>query len=452
MQFVSTDHALEGPRADPHDGRRLQQSDTLDEELTQWAEPLHSTRRPGWPQHFSQLQAGRDYAVVEPTRRSLPSVCVVSRMTRDLLGPRAYGAAALEVNANWALAHGHMFIIFFARLAPHNVSFTWTNPRSTLFALQHRRETCAWVMHMDADAVINDVALSAVDFLHTNAALETHVLFSCHLPFSTTNVASDCGGCPCSRVRHAANAGLCPAMPKSRAGRVSSNPTSAYMKRQPGCSPNVGVYFVRNSPLGRRMVSWWAKAGDGECDWRSTEQICTRRLKANWPQHVDIVNSALMNTHAAFNSTNLSSTRVGDPYAAWLRLIEAYQHALLPESFRMRRAWRVIRNNLTDVERRVKEIGARLRAGKVAWPCFGSHHWICHPMGSPIRFHQSGQRGDEVFLKRQSASIIAGMLQNDARYGVFGAHRARVRGKLLRRVKARGESYFLPFSGVEPSA
>lgn len=411
--------------------------------LTQWAELVHTTRRPGWPLHIGQLQAGKDYATLRPMSPSDPSVCIVSRISQDLLNPQAYGDAAIEVNANWALAHGHVFIVFFARLAPNNVSFTWTNPRSALFALQHGPDVCAWVMHMDADAVVNDVALSAAAFINMNAGRETHLIFACHFPFSATNVTSDCALCSCGSARSADNQSLCPAMPGSKAGRMSSNPISAQMKRNPGCNPNVGVYFVRNSPLGQRMVGWWAKAGDGECDWRSTEQICTRRLKANWPRHVDIVNSALMNTHAAFSEVAWRSATSTDPFAAWQRMKDAYHNATLPEVFRTRRTWHAIRNNLTDVERRVRQAGRRLRAGDVGWPCFGSRQWICHPMGSPIRFHQSRERGGPLFQRRRSASMFAGMLQNDGRYGVFRAHRTRVRDALLRRVRERGESYFL---------
>ena len=67
--------------------------------------------------------------------------------------------ASIEHNANWAVAHHASFSLFLSQMAPSSVDRQWEKVHAARHMLQ--RTACAWIMHIDADAVVVDVNRSA---------------------------------------------------------------------------------------------------------------------------------------------------------------------------------------------------------------------------------------------------------------------------------------------------
>ena len=106
--------------------------------------------------------AGADAAPVSewaPRMRSA-SGCVCTILTSNIMGAHSWGAAAVEIARNWAVAHGYRYVRFsetshyntsarvprFVQLAAENnkaVQF-WFKPQAMLSLLERGEEACPW--------------------------------------------------------------------------------------------------------------------------------------------------------------------------------------------------------------------------------------------------------------------------------------------------------------------
>ena len=291
---------------------------------------------------LAQLKAAGGYRewAPPPRLRATPGVCVVSVVT-FLMGPVSWAPMAAELNLNYCLAHGYVYGLVTLRLAPEQVRVHWDKPRAALMVAEHHGETtCAYVLHLDADAVVHDAArllpevvapyfarssssglepwlerpgpdgLATSDHHHPPPSL----LFTSHTPLTRAAAAT---GCNCSHsVACASIARLL-----------------VELHHRP-CFVNTGVFVMRNSEDARVMLRRWAYAdfgdllrpskqrrgrhGEGGADdavgdihpeaaarirrrcqlrspERSSEQTCANALKLLWPRRVSIVSSHVLN-------------------------------------------------------------------------------------------------------------------------------------------------------------
>ena len=155
-----------------------------------------------------------------PRVRARPSVCVVSVMTAELLAD--WGGAAVETNANWAVAHGYSYSVFTERLAPPALHAVWSNPRAVAHMLRRGRRECAVVFYLDGDALVSGVERPLESILRrflpgaegidgdgdgvvdhggstgNNGGVE--IVASCHSPFA--DASGGCLGPPELRTRN----------------------------------------------------------------------------------------------------------------------------------------------------------------------------------------------------------------------------------------------------------
>jgi len=210
---------------------------------------------------------------------------VVSLYTADLLADGAYGHSVALQNANYCMAHGYTYSLFVGaqpRTAPRS-NLLWLKPRAALLAA-HRGDTeCAWVWHLDGDAIVHAVS-TAVE-AHLSRFFERrpqiHVLMSTHEQLGGDS--GDSQGCRCTR------AGACTAGELRREWRHGNRSAG----RKPiQCAPNSGVYVVRNGPTARSMLEYWAERGRGACSQGVQGQPeQKKKLRLIW-QHASIVGCA----------------------------------------------------------------------------------------------------------------------------------------------------------------
>ena len=109
-----------------------------------------------------QRMAGAHAAPVsEWAPRTRPaSGCVCTILTSNLMGAHSWGAAAVEIARNWAIAHGYRYVRFsetshyntsarvprFVKLASENdkPAQFWFKPQAMLSLLERGEEACPW--------------------------------------------------------------------------------------------------------------------------------------------------------------------------------------------------------------------------------------------------------------------------------------------------------------------
>jgi len=222
--------------------------------------------------------------------------CVVGIATTDNLAAGTYGGYTSEIVINWAAAHGYSYSLFV-----HGYSLNKTEDKARLFwakpqamGTMLQRPTCAWVMYLDGDAVINQPRFSVEDKLLrfvAPAVPVVRILLTCHSPFGDSD---DCLPCKCCR------AGDCPASARAKPAPADGSIT------------NAGVVLVRNDPAAREMIRWWANAGDGECDAHNYfgEQNCAGRMQRRWVNQIDVVSAAVMNAPIWYNPADWKVTTI----------------------------------------------------------------------------------------------------------------------------------------------
>ena len=311
--------------------------------------------------------------------------CVCTILSSNLLEADLWGAAAMEIARNWAVAHGYRFVRF-SETASYNTSARlpsalrsaenskaaqyWLKPQAMLFLLERRSNACPWVFFLDSDAVVNNVRRNvSSELLVPYLTPRVHVLFNCHTPFGQ---GGDCLTCRCCR------AGLCSPAERTR------------LPQGDGTWINTGAVFIRNSDEGREMLRWWASAGDGACitDGGAPadhavntvaprvkpaphatkaargkapalaflgEQECAQRMQRVWPTRVEVLNARVCNTPLWF-----------EPAAyAWFH-VGKHTH----------------NDVIRDVVNREASTGRRSAA------CLGSTMFVCHAYNTHTNFRR----------------------------------------------------------------
>mmetsp|Transcript_1283 Transcript_1283/g.2989 ORF Transcript_1283/g.2989 Transcript_1283/m.2989 type:complete len:425 (+) Transcript_1283:241-1515(+) len=295
-------------------GKKPLLSEATDPTWKQWEQYSEmGLKHPGFPEHFSDLKQAEVYKEWLPKVRSSPATCVVSMYSRDLLKPKMWGRYAAEINLNWALSQGHKYAIFRDRMANSTVSFGWSLPRAALFMLEQGEHECAYVFSIDGDAVVNNYKITVDTLTSTylkaidGAAVAPKILMACHWHHGKDGA---CNTCKCS----------------TRASATKSCSEEVAMKEfvtNSHCGVNMGVYLLQNSAQTRMVMRWWAGAGAGKCDWQGdskfekkqnlAEQKCAVRMKAKWPQLVDVVHAGVINMPSWYDSRRRQmKLQVGD--------------------------------------------------------------------------------------------------------------------------------------------
>ena len=304
---------------------------------------------------LAQLKAAGGYRewAPPPRLRATPGVCVVSVVT-FLMAPASWAPKAAELNLNYCLTHGYTFGLVTLRLAPEEVRVHWDKPRAALMVAEHHGETrCAYVLHLDADAVVHGATRSLVDVVapylvgSPSPGLELwldrpgpdgrapsdhpppSLLFTSHTPLTRAAAAT---GCNCSHAVGGLHGG--------RNACASAARLLVELHHRP-CFVNTGVFVLRNTDDARMMLRRWAYADFGDllqpsqqrrgrhgagaggagggdandtvgdihpeaarrirrrCQLRSpersSEQTCANALKLLWPRRVAIVPSSVLN-------------------------------------------------------------------------------------------------------------------------------------------------------------
>ena len=168
---------------------------------------------------------------------------------------------------------------------------------------------CAWVLFLDADAMVNNVTATVEQqLLHPadRPPSGVHLVFACHTPEGSRgsqSSAPECAGCSCGRAMHSCSSEtLAGEQPDGQRG------ASRQVARSSRCSINSGAVLIRNSQRGRDLVDWWAHAGHGAKGCQRLpgassgksfgEQRCASDMKRRWPAEVDVVPAARFNSPA----------------------------------------------------------------------------------------------------------------------------------------------------------
>ena len=264
--------------------------------------------------------------------RSKPLVCVTSVLSSDLLEPGRYGAAAVEMNANWAVAKGYKYRLFTRRLAPQHLPFVWSGPMAVERMLHEDEGDCEYVLWLDGDALVNAPSRTVERELiepfmlprsaHLNSSSRDGssstrdggplFLMGCHLPFGDGRLGESCSRCRCLRA--------------SEASSWPCRGQDARLRQwhETMCSLNSGVYLVRNTLRSRAMMRSWVLGhiGRKRCDMRKrylAEQECFSQLwQHSWAAEglVDVVSARVLNTPSWFDA---GLDYASDPIEAYLR-------------------------------------------------------------------------------------------------------------------------------------
>lgn len=264
------------------------------------------SRRPDsvdYPMHFHELQ-NLHYVEWRPTRRALPTICVVSWYTPNYVYHGSWATVAWSMNANWALGNGYKYSLFTRKLVNHSFAFGYTIPRTVLFMLEQGEEECAYAFGIDGDAVVNNLEHRLHDTIRAHMA-GAHLLMTCNAPFGHGS-EQICGPqsdpCRCSQLNASCSA-------------VSE------AARKYNCRINVGAYIARNNRYTREMIRWWSDGGYGKCKWigrptcipggtgklecrpsHPSEQDCALQMRDQFREHMIIASARIMNLPSWFNS------------------------------------------------------------------------------------------------------------------------------------------------------
>ena len=298
-----------------------------------------------------------------------PRICIGTLLSSDLLAPGAWGRPAVAITANWAVLHGYTFGLFTAQPDSDDdycLKFSKVRAASQMLqrAFSSGAPACAWVLFLDADAVVNNVTATVEQQLLQPAdrpSSSVHLVFACHTPEGSRgshSSAPECAGCSCGRAVHSCSS-------KTLAGE---QPDASELARSSRCAINSGAFLIRNSVRGRDLVDWWAHAGHGAkgCQRLPTsmigkslaEQRCASDMKRRWPAEIDVVPAARFNSPAWYY-----------PGLRWL-----------PGNLSAPR-----KSKRTD---RLYDTNGTLRSFKDSdqLRCFGSSQFMCHAYGMTANF------------------------------------------------------------------
>ena len=303
-----------------------------------------------------------------------PRICIGTLLSSDLLAPGAWGRPAVAITANWAVLHGYTFGLFTTQPRQsasdddYCLQFSKVRAASQMLqgAFSSGAPACAWVLFLDADAMVNNLTATVEQQLLQPAdrpSSSVHLVFACHTPEGSHSSAPECAGCSCGRAVHSCSS-------KTLAGEQPDGQpgTQRQLARSSRCTINSGAALIRNSVRGRDLVDWWAHAGHGAKGCQRLpgtaigkslgEQRCASDMKRRWPAEIDVVPAARFNSPAWYY-----------PGVRWRPGNLSAPH----------------KSKRTD---RLYDTNGTLRSfnGSDQLRCFGSSQFMCHAYGLTANF------------------------------------------------------------------
>jgi len=318
-------------------------------------------------------------------------VCVYT----SAVGEASALRASLEHNANWAVAHGATFTLFTGVMARQGLHSQWEKVYATRHMLE--RDECAWLMHIDADAIVVDVTrapTSILTRLEEEAAPARPALFAtCNSPLGR---GYDCDRFCCGRAQ---SRGRC------SVGLHDLGPASPYP-----CMINSGVFIVRRGENSRQLLrAWEAKHMDHPEIFG--EQAALNELKSSrrFERLIEVVGGQVMNAHSAFESRMHAAADTGRAaYDLALRLTSGYQPGPFDDArlnatmyAHAARVWFGQTPGSGLKSRLQEDVGGCAR---------DPHAFICHPFARPMHMkralaefvvHDEARRARLLMLLRQ---------------------------------------------------
>jgi len=214
------------------------------------------------------------------------SICIVTFITSNLLvpGPISWGPEAVAINRAYAEAYGYQYHLYQNSLQPPGSPINWSPPMAAERVMRDHPD-CEIVLSLDGDAVVNNFDISLEGLEERNMPDNVDMLLTCHKHQKT--VSGNCFKCKCTWE----NAGGCNFMEE--------------YEKDSDCGVNMGVFLVRTRNQGPELLNWWTTAGHGNCSWKSGNrierkwnlqaQVCSNKLKNQYPQRIRVANARVMN-------------------------------------------------------------------------------------------------------------------------------------------------------------
>ncbi len=289
---------------------------------------------------------------------------------------------AVEHNANWANLHGHSFTLYRKSLldAHRKLHGQWEKVAATRHMLTHRPD-CDWLLFIDADAVVVDIARAPLPLLRrmqADATNRTALYGACNSPVGR---GLDCDYVCCGRALQPTNG--------CSVGLRDVGPAIPYP-----CLINSGVYFIRGGAAGLGLVHEWESQQD-EMKEIFGEQESLNVLKERHPELIEVVGGQVMNTPSSFHSRMRAFRRPEVPYDIALRLSTGYEPSIPTPGFDQGQTPLDHRLNVSDYQ----EAAVAVHGHRLGEPALGSafetsagecHRdpdaFICHPFARPTEF------------------------------------------------------------------
>ena len=225
---------------------------------------------------------------------------------------------AVEHNANWATLHGCSFTLFKSHMFEDAaLESRWEKVAATRRML-HPETSCRWLLFIDADAIVVDVARSPQQLLRqmeAEADPATVMFAACNSPIGR---GLNCDTVCCGRAVRRTGCLV---------GLRDGGPAIPYP-----CLINSGVYFVKVGSAARALLREW----DGHQRTQREsfgEQESLNIVKEAHPELIEVVGGQVMNTHSTFHSRMLSFWRPEVAYDIALRLATGYEPSIPTPGF-----------------------------------------------------------------------------------------------------------------------
>lgn len=215
-----------------------------------------------------------------PRHWSKPLICAFS----VVVGDAVHLIIGAEHNANWIITHGGTFTLFRTQMIDDGLHHSWERVTAAGQLLRRREPPCEWVMHMDADAIVVDVARSPTPLLHqvlAEAAPATPAMITtCNSPLGR---GLDCDIFCCGRAHQRPQRQRHSPGGRCTVGLQDEGPAAPFP-----CMINPAVFFLRNSPNGTALLQAWQAHQPTQRDTFG-EQESLNLVKRRHPHLIEVI-------------------------------------------------------------------------------------------------------------------------------------------------------------------
>lgn len=237
----------------------------------------------------------------------------------------------ISINEEWAISNGYTFYSFHTQTLDANVFHpTWEKVVRANEIMQNK--DCEVIMWIDSDAVINNPYFPITKII--NHYPEKTFIGACNSP---TGSGFQCDS-SCCHVRRQTRC-----LEIHDIGDYSPYP----------CLMNAGVFFIRNTPKGKRFVNHWLQRHSSQIRSKDPfyEQEVINEIRGKHANDFAILGGQVFNTHSLFDPTHWS-------FHSFNRELRSYTGFL-----ETRRSHKILNQE-------------QLIHGKA--PCIGSSSFLCH--------------------------------------------------------------------------